>query len=127
MNNSIVFRCTGEVALGAVATSLQRRGLRVIRSFDLQTARGAVAGCTCPHHGTEHCTCEYFVLLAYGSTAAPAVITVHGRDARLCAQLVDQPGTVPEPDLAGQVEAGLLEAAFTLAAAAVPVVPCGSQ
>ena len=108
MNSPIVFRCAAEAAEGAIATVLERRGLRVVRSFDLQTARGAVAGCTCPYHGGERCTCEYFVLLVYGAAAEPVVITIHGQDARLYAQRVEGPGTTHEPAFAGQVEAGLL-------------------
>ncbi len=115
MNGSIVFNCNAELAAGAVRDALQRRGLRVMRSFDLQSAQAAAAGCTCPHHGTERCTCEYFVLLVYGTTSIPAVITVHGRDERLHAQMVEAPGQVLDPELAAQVGIGLLEASMASA------------
>ncbi|MGA9533677.1 MAG: hypothetical protein WBR18_13250 [Anaerolineales bacterium] len=57
--------------------------LAVIRSFDLQTARGRIqdpASCPCPYHGSERCTCQYIVLLVYDGEAEPASIVVHGHD-----------------------------------------------
>jgi len=61
----------------------ERRGLRVVRSFDLQVARAAHPGCTCPHHGTAQCTCQMVVLLIYAGEAYPkAVLVVHGHDNR---------------------------------------------
>jgi uncharacterized protein (DUF302 family) len=72
----------GLFIIGAITTVLQRRGYQVVRSFDLQSALSShVEHCPCPHHGSEECTCQYVVLLAYPPTTylqmPPRVLTVH--------------------------------------------------
>jgi len=75
-----------EEAVAALTAALERRGLRVTRSFDLHTALAGHDPCPCPHHGTEHCTCNYTILLVYcpiGAGSAlfvPWVVTAHQRD-----------------------------------------------
>ncbi len=66
----------------ALTEALTRRGYRVERSFDLRSALHSHSGCTCPHHGTEQCTCEYMVLFVYDEikVSTPVVIIAHGRD-----------------------------------------------
>jgi len=68
-----------------VTTVLEQQGFRVVRSFDLSSALDvADPACSCPHHGTERCTCRYTVILVYGvqnGGACPCTITVHTRDA----------------------------------------------
>ncbi len=66
-------------------------GLRTIRSFDLQSARSAQGDCTCPHHGTAQCTCQFVVLLVYGPTGAPITLVAHGQDDYTWFSLVDTP------------------------------------
>jgi len=59
------------------------RGLQVVRSFDLQLARQAMrnpSACTCPHHGTVRCTCQYLVYLVYADGPEPVAVIVHGHD-----------------------------------------------
>lgn len=62
---------------------LQRQGLHVITTFDFQLARAPHVECSCPHHGTENCNCQYVVLLVYEPKYGHAVyrtLTVHGQD-----------------------------------------------
>lgn len=54
--------------------------LRVVQTFDLQTARIGVHDCSCPNHRNEECDCQMVVLLVYGLTADPATLTLHGND-----------------------------------------------
>ncbi|MBI3243178.1 MAG: hypothetical protein HYZ49_12880 [Chloroflexi bacterium] len=114
MNESLVFNFDSETAIKAVMTTLARRGLYVIRSFDLQSALGAHGGCECPHHGTAQCNCQFVVLLVYGEAAEPVVITTHSRDNRTEARIVHDAATIPDPRLAGEVMAALVEAAIML-------------
>jgi hypothetical protein len=73
---------------------LQRRGLRVMITFDLQLARANQVDCQCPHHGTERCSCQYAVLLAYarrGKSGVYRTITIHGRDQQVWLSLLKSP------------------------------------
>lgn len=78
-----------EDAVALVTAALQQRGFRVVRSFDLASALDPDdPACSCPHHGTERCTCRYTVLLVYdpvGGTGSPSIaprsVTIHARDA----------------------------------------------
>jgi hypothetical protein len=57
--------------------------MAVVQSFDLQTARAELrdpAGCSCPYHGTDHCTCQYIVYLVYADEPEPSSVIVHGHD-----------------------------------------------
>ncbi len=67
-----------------ISTHLKRNlefaGYQVIRSFDLQRARGAHTGCACPHHGKAQCNCQMIVLLIYLSNGEPYTLLAHGRD-----------------------------------------------
>jgi hypothetical protein len=82
MRETLTFAGLANLAIGAITAVLERRGYEVIRSFDLQSALSTqVEHCPCPHHGTEACTCQYVVLLAYPQTTnvpvPPRVLTVH--------------------------------------------------
>jgi hypothetical protein len=121
MNESLVFNFDSQTAIKAVMTTLARHGLHVIRSFDLQSALGAHGGCECPHHGTAQCNCQFVVLLVYGEAslrggkaAEPVVITTHSRDNRTEAKIVHDAAAIPDPRLAGEVLAALVEAAIML-------------
>ncbi len=59
---------------------LSDAGLRVIPTFDLQLARLAHSDCSCPHHGTEQCSCQLVILLIYGQEQQPATLVIHGQD-----------------------------------------------
>ena len=119
MTQSLLFDCNGETAARAATQTLLRHGLRVVRSFDLHSALASHADCECPHHGTEQCTCQFVVLLVYdgeptGLGRAPVVVTTHSRDGQAEVEIVQDANTHPEPWLAEQVTAGLLEAAASV-------------
>ncbi len=107
MNPGIVFSCNGEQAALMVIDALSRRGLQVVRSFDWH---GAMHGeCDCPYHGTARCTCQYIVLLVYGSGGYPAVVTAHSRDERSHIGVVIDANAPPDQDLVYGITATLRE------------------
>lgn len=69
-----------EEVVASITRTLEQKGLRVYRSFDLRTARSADVGCTCPHHGTAECDCQMVVLLIYGPEGQPSTLVLHGHD-----------------------------------------------
>jgi uncharacterized Zn finger protein len=62
-----------EQVIPELVQDLQRRGIRVMLTFDLQLARAQQVTCNCPHHGTVQCTCQYAVLLVYARQQERAV------------------------------------------------------
>jgi hypothetical protein len=120
MTESLAFNVTSEAAAQAVTATLRQHGLNVIRSFDLRSALAVHSDCQCPHHGTAQCTCQFVVLLAYGESGAPVVVTVHSRDAQAQVQIARDANARPEPRLVEQVMAALFEAALTVQAG----LPC---
>jgi hypothetical protein len=114
MTASIWFTADGEAATRSATEALGRRGFRVVRSFDLRSVVGGQHPCACPHHGTEQCTCQYVVLLAYAPTGAPIVITAHSRDGEAELQIVDDPNAPTDPDAISTVAAALADAALAL-------------
>ncbi len=112
MASSVWFAADGETATQSATSALVRQGFRVVRSFDLRSAMDHHGECQCPHHGTDQCTCQYVVLLAYGSTGAPIVVTVHSRDASAELQIVDDPNAPPDLALSNQALTALAEAAL---------------
>lgn len=87
---------------------LEQSGMQVLRSFDLKVARAAQVGCTCPHHGTEHCDCQMVVLLVYGKYSFPVTLVVHGHDGQTHIALVDTPEQRPAPQLVDAILRALL-------------------
>ncbi|MGB0384235.1 MAG: hypothetical protein ACPGWR_05355 [Ardenticatenaceae bacterium] len=71
-----------QAVIESVRQALEAHGWRVLRTFDLQSARSILPriACNCPHHDTPQCTCQYAILLVYGTTPTPVLIVVHGRD-----------------------------------------------
>src|SRR6266540_5902664 len=63
-----------------VREKLTSAGLRVVPTFDLQIARLAHPDCSCPHHGTEECSCQLVILLVYGKQEDPVTLVIHGQD-----------------------------------------------
>ena len=61
---------------------LTRSGFRIVRTFDLRTARLAHPDYPCPHHGTDECNCQLIVLLVYGKQDEPATLVIHGQDGK---------------------------------------------
>jgi len=124
---SVLFDFDGATVAQAATATLTRRGFSVVRSFDLRAALAVHSDCECPYHGTAQCTCQFVVLLVYGDpttgsgqdAAQPVVLTVHCRDNRTQAQVVHDANMIPDPRLAEQVMAALVETALTVHAQAV--------
>jgi hypothetical protein len=77
-----------------LVNALQRRNLRVMITFDLQLARAHQVDCRCAYHDTEHCTCQYAVLMIYRlkqRTGPHRTITAHGRDGQVWVSLLKRP------------------------------------
>lgn len=128
MNDSILFNSDGETAAQTVTAALTQRGFRVVRTFDLRSALVAHPDrdasrwpCNCPYHGTDYCTCQFVVLLVYGDTAEPLVVTAHSRDTQTHLQIVHDALTRPDPHLARQVMAVLVKAALAQPVTAIPI------
>lgn len=91
------------VVIERLSDALEAAGLRVYRSFDMRNALAALPDrCTCPHHGTSKCTCQYAVLLVYGNAPAPALMVIHGRDE--VTWFAIPAGNSPTPALREQIE-----------------------
>ncbi len=97
-----------EEATAQAIALLAESGLRIIRSFDLQSARLAHTECTCPHHGTAQCTCQMVVLLVYGSSGAPVTLVAHGQDGYTEFSLVDTPRQPADSSLRDRIVQTLL-------------------
>lgn len=72
-------------AVDQVSKVLLDAGFQVERSFDLQSARGALRApelCPCPHHGTADCSCQYVVLLVSEGDDPPTSLIAHGQEHR---------------------------------------------
>jgi hypothetical protein len=72
-------------------------GLSVMRTFDLQVARGAQVNCPCPHHGTELCDCQMVVLLVYAVDMLPVTLIAHGNNNHTWFSVVDTPQQRADP------------------------------
>ncbi len=91
---------------------LSSAGLQAVRSFDLRSARTAHAECTCPHHGTAECTCQFVVLLVYGQGGAPVTLVAHGHDGQTWLSVVDTPQQPVDMKLAAKIAQALSPASF---------------
>jgi hypothetical protein len=121
LSDSILFESWAETTAQSLTAAFTRRGLRVVRSFDLRSALATHADCDCPYHGTAQCTCQFAVLLVYAGAGAPVVVTVHSRDTqaririvRPVAGLLSDGATMPDPGHTEQVKAVLAEAVLGL-------------
>lgn len=101
-----------EEAAAQTVQLLSGAGLQVVRSFDLRSARMAHAECTCPHHGTAECTCQFVVLLIYGQRGAPVTLVAHGHDGQTWLSLVDTPQQPADMKLAAKIAQALSPASF---------------
>lgn len=77
-----ILNCPWDEALSWTKTRLSQAGLRILQTFDLNTARHAFADYPCPHHGTSGCDCQLVILLIYGMTNEPATLILQGNDGR---------------------------------------------
>ena len=113
-NHGIWFKADAETATQMVTALLTRQGYRVIRTFDLRSALGTQPNSVCPCHGTAPCACQFVVLLVYANTGEPVVAIAHGHDTGgTSLRIVDDPVTRPNPNLALQVMAAMIEAALS--------------
>ena len=108
----VTIQANCEEATTQAAQLLSGAGLQVVRSFDLRSARAAHAECTCPHHGTAQCTCQFVVLLVYGQGGAPMSLVVHGHDGQTWLSLVDTPQQPADMKLAAKIAQALSPASF---------------
>jgi hypothetical protein len=89
---SLVVNCLGEL------------GLSVIRSFDLQATRSLQENqCTCPHHGTSQCTCQWMILLVYGKRPEPLTLVLDGQEDHTWLTAVNGPGQRADLNLAQKI------------------------
>jgi len=94
MNQSrqpLALRQECEEAIAQVIGCLSRNDLRVVRSFDLRSARAASDDFPCPRHGTLPCDCQFVVLLIYGTAVQPATLLAQGHDGQTWFSLVISP------------------------------------
>ena len=120
MDHPVGFGCSSAQAAATITELLAREGLAAVRSFDLRSLDLPPGLCSCPHHGTPECTCEYIVLLVYGAPREPVSVTLHGRDGRTDAQLVRDANRRPDAALARAVEETLRAAAARFASGSQP-------
>lgn len=93
MNQELVLSATCEQTASLLIETLTQHGYRLERSFDLRNALQNHPDCSCPHHGTADCNCQYMVLLAYEQTltAPPGVITIHECDGQTQVRVLELP------------------------------------
>jgi len=101
-----------EEAIDWVARQIGSVGLQIVRTFDLQVARGKKSGghasCPCPHHGTEQCDCQMVVLLVYGSERQPVTIVAHGYNGQTWFSVVDTPQQRVDPRIETAIRLALV-------------------
>jgi hypothetical protein len=100
-------RCSCDETLQWTKKQLSLAGLRAMQTFDLHTARHALEGCYCPHHGTSECDCQLLVLLVYGDAVEPATLILHGNDGQTWLTLVDGPGQKTNAGLTTAIKSAL--------------------
>ncbi len=62
---------------------LREAGFRVHRTFCLSEARSTGGTCSCPHHGSMACACEWCTYLVYDKSGhLVATLTLYGHDER---------------------------------------------
>ena len=93
-----------ETVIAKITRTLTQQGLRVVRSFDLQSACASFPDLTCPHHGNSPCDCQLIVLLIYGNDPTPASVVLHTHRGKTDVDLVDTPNNRPDPDLVEMIK-----------------------
>jgi hypothetical protein len=91
-----------------LSQELPKSEIQITRSFDLQATRAVHAGCTCPHHGTEQCTCQLIVLLVYEGQNPPLTLVLEGRDGQTWVSLAMTPGEKVLPHTLDLIQTTLL-------------------
>jgi hypothetical protein len=93
----------------SVRATLTSAGMQIVQTFDLQIARLAHPDCSCPHHGTEQCSCQLVVLLVYGKQQDPATLILHGQDGKTWISLATPPETRSRHNLESSVRHLLID------------------
>lgn len=93
----------------SVRATLTSAGMQIVQTFDLQIARLAHPDCSCPHHGTEQCSCQLVVLLVYGKQQDPATLVLHGQDGKTWISLATPPETRTRHNLESSVRYLLID------------------
>ena len=101
--NLNIFAARHEVVIDWISQQLGKLDLVVKPSFDLQTAKSAHNGCTCPHHGTSQCDCQIVVLLVYHLDEGPITLLVHSQDGHTQLSMMGISGVAGDDTLAGKV------------------------
>ena len=98
MNYDWTIKLACDEAVDFLTRVLEERGFYVLRSFDLRSARALLRdpqNCSCPHHGTDQCGCQYVVILARTSQDQPISIIVHGYENETTISLGRAPQSEP--------------------------------
>ncbi len=99
---------TYEAAITQLTQRLGEAGLRVLRTFDLQSACADQPGGICPHHGTAPCNCQMTVLLVYARDGLPVSLVVHGCDGQTWLSVEDVPQQITDPSLEATIMQALV-------------------
>jgi hypothetical protein len=99
--------CSCDEALQWTKKQLSQAGLRAMQTFDLHTARHALEGCDCPHHGTSECDCQMVVLLVYGNAEQPVTLILHGNDGQTWLSIVNNALQHAAPSIQSSIEQAL--------------------
>jgi len=95
-------------ALDRVTERLTGRGLRVVRSFDLQSACGGLQN-VCPHHGSAPCNCQMVVIVVSLGSYPPVSLVAHSVDGVTDFELVSPSGMPVDQTLAVAIKNALLD------------------
>lgn len=109
MDYRVTFPCGSERAIGLLEQDLTRRGLTVLRSFEISGSKDGA--CTCGSHGGEPCTCLFAVLLVFGAPGEPAVVTARSYNGEVTLELAVNPNAAVD----GRLAESTLEALHTSA------------
>jgi len=97
-----------EAVIVQIRRHLAGLGVRVVRSFDLQSACASYPDLICPHHGDAPCDCQLVVLLAYGKEGPPASLVLHSHRGQTEIDLVESPDHKPGRELVYSIRMALV-------------------
>ncbi|OGO66991.1 MAG: hypothetical protein A2Z37_06185 [Chloroflexi bacterium RBG_19FT_COMBO_62_14] len=113
-NANVVFEPGSDEVTRCAIRVLSEHGLHSIRSFDLRSAMEAWPDCECPHHGSAKCTCQYVVLLVYGSRNTPVTVVVHTNSGRIDFRIMHDSTAMSDLTLAERIKVALDEVSLSL-------------
>jgi hypothetical protein len=83
MSRLATFERAPDEIVDLIFSGLKNSGFEVSSSFNLQSARSELAdpkACSCPHHGTSECNCQYVVMNVGQSNFPATSLVIHGHD-----------------------------------------------